>query len=262
MSFSFHSNKEQYFRFQYQVTRDYIVPFLRRHCTIGTSTTILEIGCGFGGNLKAFGELGAKCIGVDINPSSVQSGNKILQKEMPTGNFQLHSEDMFCFSPTEKVDIVLLKDTLEHLHDHRAVLRKIKEFMKPNGFAFFAFPPWHMPFGGHQQIAKCWFINFFPYIHLLPRSLYKLILTIAREEPSIVKELLSLNATGISTSAFEKLAHEEGFDITGRQLYLINPIYEHKFKMKPTKQLQAIEKMRHLRDFVTTCAYYLVSFKE
>jgi hypothetical protein len=43
-----------------------------------------------------------------------------------------------------------------------------------------------------------------------------------------------------------------------RNLYLVNPIYQQKFGLKPRKQFRLVAAIPGFRDFVTTCAYYLI----
>ena len=67
-------------------------------------------------------------------------------------------------------DIIVLKDVIEHIHDQAKLIGWMKNFLKPGGIVFFGFPPWYMPFGGHQQMCHSK-ISRLPYIHLLPRGI-------------------------------------------------------------------------------------------
>jgi hypothetical protein len=42
----------------------------------------------------------------------------------------------------------------------------------------------------------------------------------------------------------------------------LNPIYKFKFGLKPIKQFGFIKAVSPIRDFLTTCVYYLIEQKE
>ena len=55
-------------------------------------------------------------------------------------------------------------------------LTTLKILLKDKGQIFFGFPPWYMPFGGHQQVAHKKWTSKLPYYHILPMPIYKAIL--------------------------------------------------------------------------------------
>jgi SAM-dependent methyltransferase len=152
-------------------------------------------------------------------------------------------------------DIIVLKDVIEHIHDQSRLMGYMKKWLAPGGVIFFGFPPWQMPFGGHQQIARS-FVGKLPYIHLLPRFLYKFLLTVNKEP---VAELLEIRDTRISIERFERICREQAYRQVNKQHYLINPIYQWKFGLRPKRQWSWLSKIPYFRNFVTTCVYYLIS---
>jgi hypothetical protein len=118
-----------------------------------------------------------------------------------------------------------------------------------------------MPFGGHQQICKHKILSRAPYIHLLPRFLYKKLLLAFSESKSTVEALLEVWDTGISIERFEKICRRTGYGFALKRFYLINPIYELKFGLKPLRQLPLLGQIPVLRNFFTTCVYYLIKIK-
>jgi hypothetical protein len=92
----------------------------------------------------------------------------------------------------------------------------------------------------------------------LPAVIYAAILKIFGEYPSTIKELLEIKTTGISIERFERLAKAGGYNIIARTHYLINPIYRFKFGWKPREQWGFITRFPYLRNFLTTCVYYLI----
>ncbi|MFZ1847509.1 MAG: class I SAM-dependent methyltransferase, partial [Saprospiraceae bacterium] len=131
----------------------------------------------------------------------------------------------------------------------------LKKLSKPGGILFFAFPPWYMPFGGHQQIVKSKVLSKLPWIHLLPRFLYKSILKSFGEPDSTIKELMELDDTGISIERFDKIASKY-FSIEDRTMFFINPIYQYKFKLKVRKVIAGLKDLPFFRNFYTTAVYF------
>ena len=70
-----HKNREIYFREQAECTQKYVIPYIEQVLCIKPNLRILEIGCGEGGNLKPFLDLGCYCVGivVDVAPQKTKS---------------------------------------------------------------------------------------------------------------------------------------------------------------------------------------------
>ena len=115
-----------------------------------------------------------------------------------------------------------------------------------------------MPHGGHQQVCKNKVLTVLPWFHLLPKPLYKGMLKLSGEYDPVIKELLEIKDTGISIERFERLVKGSGYTIPLKTFYLINPIYQYKFGLKPRKQIGIISAIPFFRNFVTTCVYYLI----
>jgi hypothetical protein len=84
------------------------------------------------------------------------------------------------------------------------------------------------------------------------------VLRVFGEPEGVVTELLEIQSTGISTARFERLVRESGYTVPLRTLFLVNPIYRYKFGWRPREQYRWVAGLPLLRDFVTTCAWYLV----
>jgi hypothetical protein len=117
-----------------------------------------------------------------------------------------------------------------------------------------------MPFGGHQQICRSKFLSFLPYFHLLPYPLYRGILKLFGESKETIVCLEEIRDTKISIGRFKKIVTENGFSIKKETLYLINPNYEIKFKLK-LRKLPRLLNIPFLRDFFTTTCYYVLENK-
>ncbi|NBV12880.1 MAG: class I SAM-dependent methyltransferase [Sphingobacteriia bacterium] len=261
MAFEFHRNASEYFRHQYEHARQFIVPFIQEIKPV-KDLQVLEIGCGEGGVLKAFLAEGCICTGVDLSVEKIKAGSEWLQNELNSGQLKFISEDIYKVDTaklfTNKFDIIILKDTIEHIFNQPKIIEHLKLFLKPGGIIYYGFPAWCMPFGGHQQICHHPLLSKLPWIHLLPRPLYKIFLKIWGEPEACIKELLEIQETGISTWRFEKVHQKIGYEILERRLYFINPIYTWKFGLKPRVLPSILSWIPGLRDFFTTAAWYIV----
>ncbi|MBX7203011.1 MAG: class I SAM-dependent methyltransferase [Bacteroidia bacterium] len=258
MSLYFHGNAPLKFQHQYLVTRDYIIPFIEKAKPLSRDTRVLEIGCGEGGVLLAFAEKGCHCTGMDLSESKIISG-KTLLKDQP--EIHLFTADIYDRKIMDEYkssfDLIVLKDTIEHIPEQEKIMEHLPFFLKPGGMLFFAFPPWRMPFGGHQQTA----VNKkaqFPWIHLLPRKTYINYLKKAGENEGTILSLTEIYDTRISINRFERIIRHLQLMVVRKRHYLINPIYRYKFRYTPREQFKIISAVPWLRDFFTTTVYYLL----
>jgi 2-polyprenyl-3-methyl-5-hydroxy-6-metoxy-1,4-benzoquinol methylase len=182
--------------------------------------------------------------------------------EVASGQADFVAQNVYETSFREKYqhqfDLILLKDTIEHIPEQERFIPYLKEFLKPGGKVFFGFPPWRMPFGGHQQICRKKLPSVWAWLHLLPRGLYAGVLKALGESEKTVEDLLEIKDTGISTARFERIVRASGFQVQHKIHFLFNPIYRYKFGLKVRKQARWITRIPHLRDFVTTAGWYLV----
>jgi SAM-dependent methyltransferase len=258
--FEFHADRKRYFEIQAINAARYVIPFIEEKFPISPGMRVLEIGCGEGGVLKAFTDRGCYGVGVELDAPRIVHAKEYMAGELAAGKVQFISKDIYQTDPATELggffDIIVLKDVIEHIHDQPKLIGWMKGFLKPGGVIFFGFPPWQMPFGGHQQICRNKWLSRLPYYHLLPRFMYRGLLK-WKKEP--VDELLEIRDTRISIERFERICKNKGYRIAHTTHYLLNPIYEYKFGWKPRKQSKLVKAIPYVRDFLTTCVYYLVT---
>lgn len=244
-------------------TSQYVIPFIEAKLSTNKGSQVLEIGCGEGGVLKAFLDKDFIGTGVEISENMFNLAKVFLKQEIENQTVTLIKKDIYDVNLekifTSKFDLIVLKDVIEHIHDQGKLMAILKKFLKPNGHIYIAFPPWQMPFGGHQQTCRSKILSRTPFVHLLPNFLYKGVLKLFGENDNIIKGLMEAKETGISIEKFESIIHKAAYEIVTKELYLINPIYEYKFKLQPRKQLSFVAKVPYLRNYLTTCGYYLIT---
>jgi SAM-dependent methyltransferase len=263
MAYAYHQSRARYFEHQYRVTADHVIPFVEESGALSANAHVLEIGCGEAGVLKAFLERGAVAVGVDRNGNRLEQGKEFLSDAIRGGQLTLLHQDAHTLGEHAefrgRFDLIVLKDVIEHVEERPALFALMARLLRPGGRAFVAFPPWRMPFGGHQQICSSWLLSHTPYFHLLPTSTYRAVLAGFAEKPGRIQSLLDTKRTGLATSEFEELVARCGYEILGERLYLFNPMYAYRFRVKPRTQAEWITTRKSLRDFVTTCAYYTLT---
>ncbi len=260
--YEFHRDKERYFEIQYRVTKEYIIPFLQQHAPGKKWHRVLEIGSAEAGVLKAFLEEGAFCTGIELSTYRTELAEQFHADAIREGKIEFVNRNIFDIDPEHdlggRYDLVILKDVIEHIPGQQEFVQQLPNFLNDDGYIFFGFPPWQMPYGGHQQAVKNKFLSKLPYYHLLPAPLYKKILQASNESPAVVKELMEIKETGISIERFEKALRFNHLKTVAKKHFLFNPIYQYKFGVKPKVQNALISKIPVLRNFVTSAAYYLV----
>ncbi len=262
MALKQHSDVQEMIRQQKENAAAYVIPFIETTATLNANTTLLEIGCGEAGVLLPFVEKGCTCVGVDLNNIRTERAQSIFAKEIASGKLTVLYKNIFDADFIAKYkgafDVILLKDVIEHIPNQEEFVPQLKQFLKPKGQVFFGFPPWYMPFGGHQQLCKNKWASKLPYYHLLPMGLYLKILKWVGEDAGNINELKEIKQTGISLERFERIVNNSGFKIVNKQWFLINPIYKYKFGLKPRKQNWLFGAIPFIRNFVTTCGYYTI----
>ncbi len=265
MAFEFHGDKDRYFAMQLENAEQYVLPFIEAYKPIDSSLNILEIGCAEGGVLKAFLKKGCRGSGIELMENRLELAKHYLKDFLENGQVHLLNKNIYDVDVAkefpEKFDIIILKDVIEHIPNQEKFLAVLRDFLKEKGLIFLGFPPWYMPFGGHQQICRNKWLSKLPYIHLLPNFMYMGILKMFGEPPFILNEMMDIKSTAISIERFEKIAIQNDYDIVHKKHYLINPIYKYKFKLEPREQWGLIQAIPFVRNFFTTCVYYLIEKK-
>lgn len=257
-----HSNREQYFKEQVYTTEKHVFPFVQDICPVNKNMSVLEIGCGEGGNLVPFLELGCdRVVGVDLSVAKIQNGLKYFENHPRRDKLELIAEDIYKTNTIGKFDFIITRDVIEHIHNQDKFFEVLKNYLNPGGHFFAAFPPWYMPFGGHQQICKSKLASKLPYYHILPAFMYRGFLKMCGESKETIENLMEVKETGISIDRLERILKKTGWNIDKKVRYFINPNYEAKFKMKPRVVWGWIGAIPFFRNFFVTAGWYLISVR-
>ncbi|MFA6571298.1 MAG: methyltransferase domain-containing protein [Bacteroidota bacterium] len=223
-----------YWNYQFELGAQYLVNELRSVGAFKSGDTVTEIGCGEGGVVCSFVEDGAGAgFGTDIDVGRIKIG-EIIAKELNL-NIVFSEHDIINQEPAQDwklaSDLVILRDVIEHLDDAQIALANIKKIIKPNGFLYVTFPPFHSAFGGHQHITES-FAGNFPYIHLLPKKLFYAMLG---KNSKNIGEVERIHEIRLTPKYFIQSAVSAGYEVCEENYYLIRTVFKLKYGLPPIK---------------------------
>ena len=258
-----HLDRTLYFKELAETSRKYYIPYIEKFKSLNPHSRILEIGCGDGGNLLPFAKLGCYVRGIDIATCRILDAQKFFQQLNYNASFEA-LDFMKMEEPTtecDKYDVILLHDVIEHIPMKLDFLKKLKKFLKVDGILFVGFPAWQMPFGGHQQICRGKVLSHTPFIHLLPNTCYRKLLSLLGEKEDIIKELMDIKYCKTTIEYFEKTIKICDYQVVSHKLWFINPHYEEKFNLTPRPLYHWISHLKYIRNFFSTSCWYLLKLK-
>ncbi len=257
----FHKDKDRYFNMQYETSKQYILPFVAQHMDLSQPLKILELGCAEAGVLKAFTDQGHQCTGIELSKGRIELAKQYLAKELQKGLIRFSSSNLYDLTPGKDehlYDLIILKDVIEHIPNQEAFIPYLSSFLKAEGKIFFGFPPWLMPFGGHQQLCRNKWLRKSVWMHLLPKSLYRVILRRGESEQAVIDELLEIHDTGITIERFNRICKKNNLLMLSNKHWLFNPIYRWKFGLSPKTVIAPFSHIPYFKNFYTTAYYALV----
>jgi 2-polyprenyl-3-methyl-5-hydroxy-6-metoxy-1,4-benzoquinol methylase len=256
-----HFDNRQYFNELVITGQKFFLPYIDGFIKITEGLKVLEIGCGEGGILLPFARMGCSVVGVDLDSKKIDVATSIFAEEGADGRFI--AQDVFKVKELEhEFDLIVCHDVIEHIFEKKEFIAKCELMLKPGGYMFMSFPAWQMPFGGHQQMCKSRLLSHLPWMHLLPRFLYRFILKLFKESQSRINDLMDIKRCKCPIEKFERVVKDTPFSILDRRLYFINPHYETKFHLKPRRLWRWVGAIPYLRDFFTTSCFYMLKLQD
>lgn len=112
-----------------------IKPFLERN----SQKHVLDVGCGDGFFTLKLLNLGYKVDATDVSPDAIKATERrIKRNNVP--NIHLYNENLLEFEPTQKYDIILCLEVLEHIKDDLSVLNLFNSWLKKEGMLILSVP--------------------------------------------------------------------------------------------------------------------------
>ncbi|HEY0762116.1 MAG TPA: methyltransferase domain-containing protein [Pyrinomonadaceae bacterium] len=117
--------------------------------------TVIDFGCGMGGDTVEMAARGAEVIGIDVVDRYLTEARQLAEQA------GVADRCTFTRKTDRKADVVISIDAFEHYGDPLAVLKQMAVLLKPKGKVIAAFgPTWYHPLGGHL-------FSVFPWSHLI-----------------------------------------------------------------------------------------------
>ena len=95
---------------------------------------LLEIGCGMGTDLLQFARGGARCVGIDLTPRSVEITRHRFALYSAPGSFMLADGEQLPFA-SETFDVVYSNGVLHHTPDTAGAIREVHRVLRHDGTA-------------------------------------------------------------------------------------------------------------------------------
>jgi 2-polyprenyl-3-methyl-5-hydroxy-6-metoxy-1,4-benzoquinol methylase len=243
-----------YWQYEYDVVAKHLLPILRSWGVGIEGKMLLDVGCGDGGGISVFYDAGMICKGFDIEPRRIELA-KAMQgsRNLDVGLGNIYLDTPPCAGET--FDLVLLHDVFEHLEQKSLVLKKLSDYMKPDGSLFITFPPYFSAFGAHQQLLHSK-LGKMPFFHLLPFALSKIMPSLPNEAKAFVDEITKLSRMKMGMAKFERVVSESNLQITQRKCYVIGPNHI-RFGLTPL-DAGIFGKIPVLREFAVSGVLYLL----
>lgn len=125
--------------------REILKSALKRHLAPGRGFSVLDIGCGSGGNIKILGEFG-EVTGFDISEEALTFAKTHKAfKNLVQGNAE------YLPFADASFDLVSALDVLEHMPDDRRAIQEIFRVLKKGGFALITVPAHHWLWSRHDE---------------------------------------------------------------------------------------------------------------
>ena len=202
--------------------------------------SVLDFGCGFGHQATAIArDYDAEVVGLDLpRPALKENWDRLLQ-QYPLPNLKLTTD-----LPAEKrFDLVYSCSSFEHFDDPAAILRMMRDRLKPEGKVVISFAePWYSNSGSHMD-GFCRL----PWVNLLfsertvmsVRSRY-------RSDGAVRYEDVEGGLNRMTVARFERIIKESGMRIEW-------------FKLWSTRGLPAVTEVPVLRELLTSACSCILS---
>lgn len=239
-----------YWGYQRRLAREFVLPFIESNAGPLRGRSVLDLGCGEGGVALEALLAGAQAVGLDLNIERVERGRNLAAGEGHSVDLRVGDVNDATFSP---VDVVILRDVIEHLRDPAIFLAGLRKHLQPEGVVYVSFPPYYSPFGLHQQLLPGRWMRRLPWLSWLPPALIRRCVATGTH----AQDIRDLATCRLTIGGFESAARQAGFELIGRQCYLLRPAHSVRFGW-PVISAQAMAGIPGVREILVSGVSYLL----
>ena len=112
-----HTDRKMYFRDLEITSKEFYISYLSDFTELTSKSRILEVGCGEGGNLVPFAQLGCKVTGIDVAECRIKDAKAYFSEICNHATFvccDFMQYPVPC-NEEDKYDVILLHDVIEHV---------------------------------------------------------------------------------------------------------------------------------------------------
>lgn len=118
---------------------------------------VLDLGCGHGAMAVRIGQAGGTVVGADLNEERIEYAKRNLALNFPdlVDRVTFEATDATkTLSPDSPFDVIVSKDTFEHVDDPTSLLVGLGKLLTPSGRIYVGFSPlFFSPFGDHGNLG-------------------------------------------------------------------------------------------------------------
>lgn len=133
-------SEQDYRRFQ-SVQASLLIDYLNRHGLPIRGKNLLDLGSGVAGYSQTMVEAGARVISLDLVQPRIAS---------MAGLDQVSASALAIPLPAASIEFVFCASLIEHVAAPEVVLAEAWRVLKTGAYAYFSFPPYYSPMGGHE----------------------------------------------------------------------------------------------------------------
>lgn len=98
---------------------------------------VLDVGSGPGDVARALTARGCRVWAIDIEPAAIRLAERWCEGVLPR---DVETADLDTLLGSQRIDVVLFLDVLEHLHDPAAAIRRVLPYLAPGGIIILSVP--------------------------------------------------------------------------------------------------------------------------
>ncbi len=254
-----------YREYQIRLTRDHLLPLLRRWGLWSGNPRVLDVGCGDGGAALALDAAGGRVDGLEIETRRLAEAQEEVRRRgvavrLAFGDI---TDPATLDSFAGPYDLILFRDVLEHIPDKETALRQARARLAEGGSIVVVFPPYLSAYGGHQQILHPRrFAGLplarLPWTHCLPVPLFRFLASCpdGREDPQWA-EIRTIAATRLTMAEIARLARDLDLEPVCRKNYLLRPSFRLRYGL-PVVDAGWLGRIPGLNELLVSASYQVL----